>query len=259
MSIRAQLRAGLGAALVGSGGALLAADRLCAACVDLLEVDGAAISLIDAGTSQGTFGSSGPLSRRLDELQFTFGEGPCLDAVASGRPVLIGDVADLDEGRWPAFTRAVSDSGVQAVFALPVSIARTPVGALDLFRSKPGPLSDHSLDGSLWAAELAALPLLDLMRSDVDWETVAERPYGWDQLASLERIEVYQATGMIIAQLDVSAAEALVRLRAYAFSEGITASEAAWAIVQRRVVLEPRGGDRSDRSDRPDDGAAGPV
>lgn len=78
MSSGAQLRADLGAALTGSGGALSAADRLCAACVDLLEVDGAAISLIDAGATQGTFGSSGALSRRLNELQFTFGEGPCL-------------------------------------------------------------------------------------------------------------------------------------------------------------------------------------
>jgi hypothetical protein len=117
---------------------------------------------------------SGPLSRRLDELQFTFGEGPCLDAVASGRPVLAYDMSDRGEWRWPAFTQAVSDSGVQAVFALPVSIARKPVGALDLFRSQPGPLSDLGLDGGLWAAELAALPLLDLMTADVDWSTAGE-------------------------------------------------------------------------------------
>lgn len=254
MSTRAQLRADLGATLVGSGGALSAADRLCAACVELLEVDGAAISLMHAGATRGTFGSSGALSRRLDEFQFTFGEGPCLDAVASGRPVLVGDVADRGE-RWPAFIRAVSDSGVQAVFALPVSIARKPVGALDLFRNRPGPLSDHGLDGGLWAAELAALPLLDLMTADVDWATAGEGGDGWEQLASLERVEVYQATGMIIAQLDVSAAEALVRLRAYAFSEGLTASEAAWAIVDRRVVLD------SDDSwhGRRDDGTAGSV
>ena len=60
---------------------------------------------------------------------------------------------------------------------------------------------------------------------------------GWEQLASLQRVEVYQATGMIIGQLDVDASEALVRLRAYAFSRGLTASEAAWAIVERRVLL----------------------
>lgn len=127
---------------------------------------------------------------------------------------------------------------MQAVFALPVSLASSPIGALDLFRIQPGPLSEESLDGGLWAAELAALPLLDLMTADVDWDAVGEGVNGWEQLASLERVEVYQATGMIIARLGVAAAEALVRLRGYAFAEGLTASEAAWAIVDRRVVLD---------------------
>jgi hypothetical protein len=79
-----RLRAELGAALAGAGGPLSAADRLCHACVELLGVDGAAVSLMYEGSSQGTFGSSGELSRRLDEFQFTFGEGPCLDAVRWG-------------------------------------------------------------------------------------------------------------------------------------------------------------------------------
>jgi hypothetical protein len=232
-----RLRAQLGAALAGAGGALSAADRLCLACTDLLDVDGAAVSVMYEGSTRGTFGSSGELSRRLDEFQFTYGEGPCLDAVSSGRPVLVGDFRDPAEQRWPAFGRAMLDSGVRAVFALPVVIADSPVGALDLFSSRPGPLSVGGLDGGLWAAELASLPLLDLMTADVDWEAAGEGGDGWEQLASLERVEVYQATGMIIGRLDVDAVEALVRLRAYAFARGLTASEAAWAIVERRVSL----------------------
>jgi hypothetical protein len=238
VAAREQVKAELGAALTGAGGALSAADRLCQACVTLLRVDGAAVSLMHKGSSVGTFGSSGELSRRLDEFQFTYGEGPCLDAVSSGRPVLVGDFRAPEGQRWPAFGRAVLDAGVRAVYALPVVIARSPVGALDLFSSRPGSISADGLHGGLWAAELAALPLLDLMTSDVDWESAVEGGDGWEQLASLERIEVYQATGMIIGQLDVDAAEALVRLRAYAFAQGLTASEAAWAIVERRVVLD---------------------
>lgn len=223
--------------MTGPGGPLGAADRLCRACVDLLGVDGAAVSFMHAGMTQGTFGSSGELSRRLDELQFTFGEGPCLDAVSSGRPVLVGDVRDVPGRRWPAFTPAVLASGIRGVFALPVAIARSQVGALDLFTRRPGPLSEDGLHGGLWAAELAALPLLDLMTTERDWAAAAEDGDGWEQLASLERVEVYQATGMIIGELDVDAAEALVRLRAYAFARSLTASEAAWAIVERRVSL----------------------
>jgi GAF domain len=237
VAARERLKAELGAALAGAGGALSAADRLCRACVTLLEVDGAAVSLMHEGSSQGTFGSSGELSRRLDEFQFTFGEGPCVDAVRSGRPVLVGDLQAPEAERWPAFGRAVLDAGVRAVYALPVTISHAPIGALDLFSIRPGSMTAEGLDGGLWAAELAALPLLDLMTSDLDWVAAGEGGDGWKQLASLQRIEVYQATGMLVGELDIDPAEALVRLRAYAFAQGLTASEIAWAIVERRIVL----------------------
>ncbi|TFV78614.1 ANTAR domain-containing protein [Blastococcus sp. CT_GayMR19] len=223
----------------GAENALGAADRLCTACVELLEVDGASVSLAHDGSTQGTFGSSGAMSRQLDELQFTFGEGPCLDAVRQGGPVLVADLDDPSEDRWPAFTGALLKSGVNAVFALPVTIASQQIGALDLFRRRRGQLSAAALTGGLLAAELAALPLLDLMGSDLEWDVAARGGDGWEQLASLSRVEVYQATGMLIGALDIGPAEALVRLRAYAFSHGMTAAETAWGIVEGRVSLEP--------------------
>jgi hypothetical protein len=235
------LRVKMGAAMSGASSALAAADQLCAACVELLDVDGASISLMYDGTTRGTFGSSGEMSRRLDELQFTFGEGPCLDAVRDGAPVLVADFNDPAEGRWPAFSGALLDAGVCAVFALPVAVAHDHVGALDLFRRRSGPLSAEGLAGGVLAAELAALPLLDLMTADVDWDGEAQSEDGWDQLASLERVEVYQATGMIIEALGVGPADAMVRLRAHAFAHAMTASDVAWGVVERRISLDTDG------------------
>ncbi len=216
---------------------LAVADRLCEACVDLLEVDGAAISLVTAGATQGTFGSSSALSRRLDEYQFTYGEGPCLDSVRDARAIHVPDLGAAGEDRWPGYGGAVLGEGVHAVYALPVKVSTTVVGVLDLFRTEPRPLDGTNLVGGLLAADLAALPLLDLMTADVDWAGISGGD-PWSQLASLERVEVYQATGMIIARLEVGPAEALVRLRAHASAYGMTASEAAWAIVRRELVLE---------------------
>lgn len=122
----------------GADSALAAADLLCHACVEVLEVDGAAISIMRDSTTWGTFGSSGELSRRLDEFQFTFGEGPCLDAVRSGEPVSAVDLDDPAEQRWPALRSSFLDLGIQAVFALPVGAASSRLGALDLFRSPHG-------------------------------------------------------------------------------------------------------------------------
>jgi hypothetical protein len=233
-----ELRERLGASMDGADSALDAADRLCHACVDLLDVDGAGVSLMHAGTTRGTFGSSGDLSRRLDEIQFTSGVGPCLDAVSLSFPVLVPDLHSATEQRWPSFRAAAIDVGIAAVFALPVSVATETVGALDLFRRDSRAMTGETLMAGLWAAELAALPLLDLMNADVDWHGLGQGD-GWGQLASLERVEVYQATGMLIGALDITGTDALVQLRGHAYAQGMTASEAAWAIVKRQIPLDP--------------------
>ncbi len=74
--------------------------------------------------------------------------------------------------------------------------------------------------------------------SDPDWQKAANGQGSWDQLASLERVEVYQATGMIVAALEVTPADALVRLRAHAISRNLTASDVAYQILNRRLVLD---------------------
>jgi len=233
-----RLRVGFSAAIEGVAPGLVTADRLCQACVDLLDVDGAGISLIHAGATRGTFGSAGELSRCVDEFQFTFGEGPCLDAVSEGVPVLVEDFQDPAESRWPAFAGAVLGAGICAVYALPVAISTTPVGALYLYRTHPGSLTGPALGGAMLAAQLAALPLLDLMSADVDWAAI-EAGEAWSQLESLERVEVYQATGMLMGQLGAGATEALVRLRAHAFTHSMTASQVAWDILGRRLRMRP--------------------
>jgi hypothetical protein len=238
MVSHAEMRRVLGDAVADGDPAVSMADRLCRACVQLLEVDGAAISVMLEGSSQGTIGSSGELSRRLDELQFTFGEGPCIDAVRLEVPVIAENLADPSEQRWPAYSPTVVGLGVYAVYALPIVLANSVVGALDLYRHHPGSLQGDRWLGGLMATELAVVPVLALLADGADMLTVVDSDAAWDQLASLARVEVYQATGMVMAQLGVGPSEALVRLRAHAFVHGLTASEVAWSIVGRQLSLE---------------------
>jgi GAF domain/ANTAR domain len=242
----ARMRAELGAVLAYSAPGLSTANELCTVCVDLLGVDGAAISMVFDGASRGTFGSSSEASRRLDEYQFTYGEGPCLDAAATGVVVHAPDLDAVHEQRWPIFADAVLGDGIRAVFALPVMLTSACVGALDLYRTKPGPLGGNELAGGLLAAELAALPMLTMMSHVLEDGVVdatenaadATNEDEWAHLVEMDRVEVYQATGMLIARLDVSAAEALVRLRAHALASGLTASEVAYAILEQGLQLE---------------------
>jgi hypothetical protein len=250
MVSHAEMRSRLGEAVAGGDPGLSVADRLCVACVGLLDVDGAAISVMLEGVSQGTLGSSSELSRRLDEFQFTYGEGPCVDAVRRGAPVVAEDLANPAEQRWPVYAGAALELGVRAVYALPIVLANATVGALDLYRHQPGPLAGDTRLGGLLAAELAVLPVLGLLTEGADLLALDDGDAAWDHLASLARVEVYQATGMVMGQLGVGAAEALARLRAHAFANGLTAGEVAWAIVDRQLSLE------SDR-DNPNSGRIG--
>ncbi|HXH79272.1 GAF and ANTAR domain-containing protein [Nocardioides sp.] len=253
------MRKQLNAAVVGSVAGVPAANELCLASVELFGVDGAAVSVIYEGSSRGTFGSSSEASRRLDEYQFTFGEGPCLDAVATHEAVLVTDLDSSEERRWPAFAEAALDEGVRSVFALPIMISSVCVGALDLFRDTPGPLGKDELAGAAIAAQLASLTLLDLIANDAsdsspsspnsdDVTSGDEDAFGL--LADMDRIEVYQATGMLISQLDVGPAEALVRLRAHAIATNQTARQVAVAILERILMLERDDHDGINRSSR---------
>jgi len=143
-----------------------AADRICEACVLLLDVDAAAISLVFDGTNTGTLGSSGPPAQTYDELQFIYGEGPCLDAVAERAPVFVADLAHPGERRWPAYGPAMLEHQIRGIYAMPVLAAGEYVGALDLFRSRPGALLGEQLAGAVIAAELAGIPVLDLLDGD---------------------------------------------------------------------------------------------
>lgn len=244
---RQVMRARLGAAMVGAPRGVPAANELCLASVELFGVDGAAVSVIYDGSSKGTFGSSGETSRRLDEYQFTFGEGPCMDAVATQEPVMVPDLDSPQERRWPGFAGAALDEGVRGVFALPIMITSVCVGALDLFRDTPGPLDKDQLAGAAMAAQLASLALLDLIADNTAAsgasyhegdEPMSGDEDAWGQLADMDRIEVYQATGMLISHLDVDPAEALVRLRAHAIATNQTARQVAVAILEGRLELE---------------------
>jgi hypothetical protein len=215
-----------------------AADRLCAACVGLLDVDAAAISLVFDGTSSGTLGSSGAPARMYDELQFTFGEGPCLDSVAGRTPVLVVDLADPQEARWPAYGPALLAHQIRGVTAIPIVVAGEFVGALDLFRARPGPLLGEDLAGGVAAAELGGIPVLDLLDGDLKAAVADPKSNAWAELNALSRAEVSQATGMVVAQLEIEPAEALVRLRAHAYATGRSATDVARDILDRRLKLE---------------------
>jgi hypothetical protein len=209
------------------------AMRICRACVDGLDVDGAAISLLTAGAARQTLAATDALAELLEDLQFTFNEGACMEAARTGNPVLVGDLRHSGEvERWPMFAAAVLErSAVRAVFALPLQWGAVNLGVLDLYRLQPGALDDAQLRDAIAAADAAALMMLGL-RTDPDQGGV-----DWLDHAVAHRAEIHQAAGMVSVQLDVTVAEALARMRAHAFVHDRLLIDVAGDVVARRLMF----------------------
>lgn len=231
----------LAALLAGGSDGQPLTDRVCRAAVTLLPVSGAAIS-VSTGTAQlGAVSASDDLAARIEELQFTVGEGPGLAAFQAGSPVLVADLADPTDpvsARWPGFTAGAGALGLRAVFAFPLHIGAIALGALDLYRASPGLLDRAALTEALLVADAAALALLDLRAARSGDGIAAGMAARLLDGASFYRSEVHQAAGMIMVQLGVAVDTALVRLRAFAFAADRPIGEVARDVVGRQLRLD---------------------
>src|ERR1700712_5147984 len=202
---------------------------VCHFAVEHLTASGCAVTLMTGPPSVEVLAVAGRNADEIAELQFTLGEGPCLDAFLTGAPTLATDL-ETQGGRWPMFSTRAAELGVRAEFSLPMQLGATPVGVLDLSREEPGMLSDEHLADALTAAEIVthAVLLLQGASDSSELATLLE-PAGKD------RMVVHQATGMVSAQLDVPIADALATLRAAAFRSARSIYEVAVDVVDRRL------------------------
>ncbi|GAA3227989.1 GAF domain-containing protein [Pseudonocardia petroleophila] len=214
------------------------AERICRACVDGLDVDGAAISLFTTSSARETLWATDATAALLEDLQFTLNEGACMEAATTGLPVFVADLGHSTEAaRWPVFAGAVAEQApVGALFALPLHWGAINLGVLDLYRTTPGELDETQRRDALAAADTATLMLLG-QRTD----PAPDRPghdTGWvHHNGGGPRAEIHQATGMVLAQLDVSATNALARLRAHAYRHRRPLLDVARDVVDRTLVF----------------------
>lgn len=206
--------------------------RLCQACVDLLDITGASISLSGDADTRATWWSSDTVAARLAEAQYSLGDGPCRSALNAVAPVLAADLAGgQDARRWPVFAQQAVELGVRAVFSLPLGSSAVAIGTLDLYRRTPGGLSERDQSFAFPAADAITIALLTLQASS----STAGEDSAWLDAAETDHDEVHQATGMIMIFLDLDAPHALARLRAHAFTRSQSVTEAARDVIAGRI------------------------
>lgn len=225
-----QRRARILGFLTGSGGATICTGRLCELCAEVTEMSGAGIMLMSGDAPRGSLCTTNAVSDLIEQLQYVLGEGPCLDAYHQDWPVLEPDLANPHASRWPAFAAQAVEGGARAVFGFSLRVGSVRLGALNLYRDRPGPLTDEQHADALVLADLAAQSVLVSQASAEPGALATELEASADLHYS-----VHQASGMVSAQLGVSVGHALIRLRAYAFSNGLDLDEVAERVITRTL------------------------
>jgi GAF domain len=207
--------------------------RLCWGCVKITGLDGAGVMLMSGEIPRGSLCTSNTVSHLIEELQYTLGEGPCVDAYQQDKVVTEPDLADPVTRRWPAFTPPTLQAGVRAIFGFPLRVGSVRLGALNLYRDRSGPLSGDQHADALVVADVAARWVLEA-QAGAPLDTVA----GELEAGADFHFAVHNAAGIVSVQLQVSVTEALIRLRAYAFTSDRLLTDVAEDVVAHRLRLE---------------------
>lgn len=225
-------------ALLVDGTSDLETWRLCQVCAEATSMTGAGIMLMSGPVQRGSVCSTDNVSALIEQLQYALGEGPCVDAYALDHPVIEPDLAEPRQPRWPAFAAPALAAGVRAVFGFPLQVGAVRLGALNLYRDRPGGLTDDQHADALAMADIAAQALLVLQSNAPPGRLAAELEAGADF-----RYVVHQAAGMVAVQLGIGVGDALVRLRAHAFGNSQALPEVARDVVDRRLRFTDPGPD----------------
>ncbi|MGW5731460.1 MULTISPECIES: ANTAR domain-containing protein [Streptomyces] len=195
-------------------------------CAHALGLEGIAVSL-RWGAELVWF--SDDVSARLEDAQFTLGQGPGIDADFTEVP---HQVADLEAGeRWPQFAAEARALGVRAVFVWPVRSGAARFGGLTGYRKEPGFLTGPQAADGLRVADALTSRLLAWRSGAV----VSPNEPGKAGAVDLHWAEVHQATGVLSCRLGVPMEEALVRLRARAYASGRPLTETAREVLAQEL------------------------
>jgi hypothetical protein len=193
----------------------------------------AGVMLMSGDIPRGSLCATDEVSDLIQELQYTLGEGPCVDAYQQDNVVAEPDLADPVIRRWPVFTPPALQAGVRAVFGFPLRFGAVRLGALNFYRDRPGPLSDDQHADALVLADVTARWVLETQAGAPPGAVAEELEAGADF-----HFAVHNAAGMISVQLGISVTEALIRLRAHAFSHDCLIADVAQDVIASRLRLD---------------------
>jgi GAF domain-containing protein len=153
-----------------------------------------------------TAAASSELASQVDELQYGRGDGPCLQALRTGKVVMVPDLAVDD--RWGDYRLHAIAHGVAASLSIPLSVGETTVGALNLYSTLRHNFSESEVVRvTAFAGQASgAISLVLRQANQVELE-------GQLREALSSRTVIDQALGLVMGERRCTAREAFAVLR----------------------------------------------
>jgi GAF domain-containing protein len=150
---------------------------------------------------------------------------PCRDAYSTGQVVRVTDVRH-ESDRWPDFSAAATRLSMAGVAAVPMRLADTIVGALNLYSPEPRDWSDEDI---AVAGVLASMATSYIVNASKLAQQVQLSEHLQEALTS--RVVIEQAKGIISEQKSVTLTQAYQLMSGHARSKNASMRMVAEAIV----------------------------
>ena len=179
----------------------------------------------------GTVASSNARAEVLDEIQYDYGDGPCLTAA---RQQLITHAPDLTQGPWPDYGRAAAAQGVHSALAAPFDLPGPDKAALNVYAGTTDAFDEDAIAAITQEVVAASTALRLALRLAKHQETETDLSAA---MASRTAIDV--AVGIIIAQQGCTQPEAFALLTAAASRRNTKVRELAAELVETTTGHAP--------------------
>lgn len=198
---------------------------------DIFDASAAGILLVAPDGGLEVVVSTDESSDFLGIVQAKSGDGPCVEAITTGRAVSIEDLEHVD-GHWQFFADAALRAGYRSIHAVPMRLRDATIGSLNLFRASTGRLDDADIVAAQALADVATISILQeraLRESDLARQQL--------QRALDSRVVIEQAKGVLAQRHGVDMGAAFDMIRRHARSTQRRLGETAEEIVSGTLHL----------------------
>ena len=159
---------------------------------------------------------------RAVQAQSEVGDGPCLEAIRTRNPVVVGDLRS--DPRWPAFSARMAREPVTSMLSVPLLLSDHGLGSLSVFSPEREVFGPAAVDAALTLAAHAAVAVAGALKEE------------GLRLAVDHRDLIGQAKGILMERYKLTADEAFSLLVRSSQARNIKLVDIAGQVARTGVI-----------------------